>query len=213
MLLPSRSISTVCATLLLGALAACGGHGGDGTGTPVGPDPRAVASIEIDPFGHNFNAVGASQKFIAKARNYNGDVVNDQPIVFSSSSPLVASVSSSGVVTSVGPGATTITATLSGGTLSAAAPVTVWQAVASFTILPDSTTLFVGGTQQIAVSAVDPNGVRIESPTLIYGSRSEAIATVSSSGLISGVSPGRATITASSNVQLAGMVVTVLARD
>lgn len=205
----SRTISTVCTLVLLGALTACGG----GTDTPVGPDPNAATSVEIDPFGHAFNAIGATQKFVAKARNDYGETVNGQSFTFTSSSPSVASVSSSGVVTSVGPGATTITATLSGGTLSAAVPVTVWQAVASFTLSPVTTTLSVGGSLQIAVTAVDPQGAKIESPTLIYGSLGETIATVSSSGLITGVAPGTTTITAMSNVQLAGVVVTVVKSD
>lgn len=200
----------VAAAILTGAIATACGGGSDDT---VGPDPNVVTSVVIDPTSASLTAIGATQQFTASARNSNGGAVSGKSFSYTSSSPSVASVTGGGLVTSVGNGTTTITATLTGGTLSANATVTVAQTVSALTATPPTTTLLIGGTQQITVAATDSRGVAIASPSVGYTSSAETVATVSTSGLITAVALGTATITATSGTVSATVAVTVSLPD
>lgn len=204
---PSRTIRAVGAWMLIGVLIACGGGGTD---TPAGPDPNAVTSVVIDPTNATLSAIGATQQFTATARNSSGASVSGKSFSFTSSASSVATVTNSGVVTSVGNGSASVTATLVGGSLSASASVTVAQVVATLTATPATASIVVGGTQQITVAAADSRGVAIASPTVNFVSSANAVATVSSAGLITAVTPGTATITATSGTVVAQVAVTVI---
>lgn len=71
-------------------------------------------------------------------------------------------------------------------------------AVDSIAISPTTATIVVGGTQAFTASAFDAAGQPIPSATFSWASDAPAIATVSSSGLATGVAPGDANITATS---------------
>ncbi len=173
-------------------LAACGG-GGD---TPAGPDLNAVASVALDQSSVALGAIGATQQLTATARNSAGTALSGKTFNFATSAANVATVSLAGLVTSVGNGTATITATLAGGTLSASAQVTVAQLVAAMTLTPATSTVTIGGTQQLTVAATDARGVAVASPTVSYTSSAIAVASVSTSGLVTALTAGATTITA-----------------
>src|SRR4051794_26718796 len=106
------------ATLLL--LAGCGG--GDHSTTPTGPVTPTVASVTVSPAPGTVT-VGAPVQLTAAAVDTKGAAVPGQTISWSSSASTVASVSSSGTVTAVGPGVATISATVLGVAGSAALTV------------------------------------------------------------------------------------------
>ncbi len=68
-------------------------------------------------------------------------------------------------------------------------------AVASFAITAD-TAVVVGGTTQIIPVEKDQNGGVADDMTILYASSDTTIATISTTGLVTGVGPGVATISA-----------------
>ena len=113
------TIRAIPAALLVAALSACGG-GGD---TPVDPTPppQTVASVTLSPTTAALT-VPATAQLTATARDANGNAMN-ATIAWSSSASTVATVSQTGLVTSVGAGTAIITATA--GAQSASATITV----------------------------------------------------------------------------------------
>ena len=84
-------------------------------------------------------------------------------------------------------------------------------AVASVAVTPGTATLVsFGETAQLTASAQDANGTAISGKTFTWSSSDESIATVNSSGLVSAVAAGLATITATSEGKSGTAAITVL---
>jgi uncharacterized protein YjdB len=73
--------------------------------------------------------------------------------------------------------------------------------VASVEVTPGTATIEVGGTTQLAATPKDASGNTVSGQSVTWSSSSDAIATVSASGLVTGQSVGTATITASAGGQ------------
>jgi hypothetical protein len=125
----------------------------------------------------------------------------------------VAAVSDAGVVTAIGNGTTTITATAVGTSASGAAQVTVQQAVASVSVSPQDGNIEIGETVQLTATAEDSGGANVEGTSFTWSSSDMAVATVSSAGLVTGVSDGNVTITATSGGSNGTAPVTVTRAD
>ena len=102
-----------------------------------------------------------------------------------------ATVSSTGLVTAVANGTATITAT--SGSATATASVTVAQ-VATGVSLSESTLTFasLAATTQLTATVTDANGETIPSPSITWTTSNDAVATVSSTGLVTSVAEGSA---------------------
>ena len=118
----------------------------------------------------------------------------NKAVIWSSSNTTVASVSN-GLVTAVGPGSCTITATAEDGGFSAGCAVTVVVPVTNISLNKTTTTLNVGGTETLAATIVPANA---SNKAVSWQSSNTAVATVDSSGLVRAVSLGSCTITVSS---------------
>ncbi|HEX9885019.1 MAG TPA: putative Ig domain-containing protein, partial [Longimicrobiales bacterium] len=100
---PSRALLALTAALLAAVAYSCGGS------EPSGPDPLdAVATVDVSPSPATIDVNGTVQ-LTATARNGRGEVV-ETSVAWSSSASLVATVSSTGLVTGVGEGLATISA-------------------------------------------------------------------------------------------------------
>ena len=119
----------------------------------------------------------------------------------------MATVSPSGLVTGVGAGAATIEVKSEGKTATSA--VTVLQApVASVTVTPASVTVAVGAPHNYStLKAAD--GAVLTGRVVTWTTRSTAVATVSTSGLVTGVGAGTVTITATSEGKTGTSTITV----
>ena len=118
-------------------------------------------------------------------------------ISWSSSNTSVATVNSSGVVTAVGNGTCTITATTTDGTnISKTCSVTVRTPVTGVTVSPTSLTLNVGGTYTLA-KTISPSGA--SNQNVVWSTNNTSVATVDSSGKVTAVSRGTCTITCTSS--------------
>jgi trimeric autotransporter adhesin len=85
-------------------------------------------------------------------------------------------------------------------------------AVASVSVSAPTTAILVGATATLTATPKDATGNAVSGATVTWSSSSDAIATVSSTGTVTGVAPGTATITATSNGQTGSAVVTVASK-
>src|SRR5207244_4103784 len=103
-----------------------------------------------------------------------------------------------------------VTATQSGGTLASTAAVTISNVpVASVTVSPAAASLTAGATTQLTATPKDANGAALSGRAVTWATSNAAIATVSASGLVTGVAAGSATITATSEGQSGTSAITV----
>ncbi|MGI8509251.1 MAG: Ig-like domain-containing protein [Gemmatimonadaceae bacterium] len=222
----SSSRSLVLGLILASAgTVACGGGGADkivgvtpgnggGTGGTV-----AVGSVVLGSTTASIQR-GGSVTLTASARDASGNALSGRTITWATSDANIAVVSSSGVVTGMGPGTATITATSEGKAASAmvtvtAPPVAVVASVSLSAASPvsllvgvvDSTTL---GSATVAATTKDASGNVLTGRVVTWSSDASSIATVSSTGVIKAVAAGSATITATSEGKSAAVTVTVV---
>ena len=112
-------------------------------------------------------------------------------ITWRSSNDRVASVTQEGVVTALATGTCTITASYDGKTASCAVAVVI--PVTEIRLDPTAIQIHVGATKTIRAKIQPINATE---KTIVWTSDNEAVATVSSRGVVTGVSRGSCTITA-----------------
>ena len=152
--------------------------------------PVPVASISLSWPKSQLN-VGETMQ--ATATVLPADATN-KTVKWISSDNAVATVSNNGLVTAVGPGTTTITVTTTDGTnLSDKKTLTVVRLASSVTLTLPKNQLNVGETMQ-ATAIVLPDDAT--NKTVKWTSSNTAVATVSTSGLVTAVGTGSTTITA-----------------
>ncbi|MEP7086222.1 MAG: Ig-like domain-containing protein, partial [Gemmatimonadota bacterium] len=83
-------------------------------------------------------------------------------------------------------------------------------AVASVQLSTPSNTVTIGQTVQLAATTKDANGAVLTGRRVTWGSSSTPIATVSATGLVTGVAAGPVTIFATSENQSASIPLTVI---
>ena len=138
--------------------------------------------------------LGINESFQLEATVYPSNTTNNLVNWYSSNNE-VATVSASGLVRAIAKGSATITATTTDGSnLSASCEVTVSIIpVSSLSLNKTNLTLDVDDTYQL-LATITPSNATYK--TLSWTSSNPAIATVSDNGLVTPVSPGEATITA-----------------
>src|SRR5207302_6078782 len=167
----------------------------------------SVASVAVSPASATMS-MGATQQLSATPKDAAGNVLTGRVITWTSSNAAIATVSATGLVTGVAAGAVTITATSEG--QSGTASVTVANVpVASVTVSPTTPNMYVGGTVQLTATLKDASGNVLTGRTVTWTTSNGAIATVSASGLVTGVAVGAGTITATSEGQSGTAAVTV----
>jgi len=129
-------------------------------------------------------------------------------VTWATSNAAAATVSASGLVTGAAAGSATITATSEGQSGTAAVTVTNVP-VASVTVSPATASVTVGATSQLTATAKDANGTALSGRVVTWATSNAAVATVSASGLVTGVAAGAATITATSEGQSGTSAMTV----
>jgi trimeric autotransporter adhesin len=182
------------------------GKGGVAT---VTVSQAAVATVTVTPAPLSMS-VGQTTQLAATLKDASGNVLNGRAVTWSSSNAGVATVSSSGLVTGVAAGPTTITATSEG--KSGTAAVTISNvAVGSVAVQPQGPTIMQGANVQLSATVRDVNGVVVTDRVVTWATSSAAVATVSASGVVTGVGSGSVTITATSEGKSGTTSVTVLA--
>jgi uncharacterized protein YjdB len=137
-----------------------------------------------------------------------GGVLTSKPITWSSSNGEVATVSSGGLVTGVGPGIATISATVDGKTGNLSVQVSLVP-VSTVTVNPTSEAVSSGGTVKMTVTLKDSAGKVLSGRTIAWNSSSPSVATVDSQGVVTGVLVGSTDIVATSEGKQGKALVTV----
>lgn len=200
-----RKVLLIFGISLVGALSAC-------KVTDVVKVPPvaidSVTSIQINPQAFTIS-VGRSQIFTATLKNASGATVIGNTVTWSSSNTSVATVSNQGIVTGISVGGTIITATTNGISASAAVAVTNIP-VATILLTPSSGTMFVGQSTIPRVELRGPSDELLTNRFVEWSSSNTAVATVNQLGMITAVSPGTATIRATSEGRVGNFTVTVV---
>ncbi|MBL0170615.1 MAG: Ig-like domain-containing protein [Gemmatimonadaceae bacterium] len=171
---------------------------------------RVVASVVVTP-GTVSMRVGVSTPLVAQTLDAEGATLTGRAIVWASSNLAVAIVNAQGSVTGVSPGAATISATSEGRTGQAAVTVTV-APVQTVTVSPSVDTLGIGTEAAHTAVLRDAANVVLTGRALVWSSSNVNVASVSSIGVVTGLSPGTTTISASSEGRVGTATVVVLAR-
>ena len=175
-----------------------------GNGVPV-----ALISIGISPAASTIPQ-GLAQQFTA-AGSYNTGAVRDVTnfVTWSSASTSIATIAPTGLATAVAQGTSTITASI--GTVSGSATLNVGPPVlVSMFVSPASATVKKGSSLQLAATGVYSNHSTTDlTAATQWTSLSQPVAAVSSSGLVSGIAPGTATIQAATANLSATSTITV----
>src|SRR5690606_31159229 len=150
------------------------------------PDPGAPVEVTIVPSEVSDLMVGETVQLVAVVKN-----ASNQAVTWSSPAEAIATVSASGLVTAVAPGMAVITATsVADPTKKAAASIRVnAPPPLVLTLTPESAEIKPGETLQLVATVSDGSAVT-------FSSSAENVATVDESGLVTGVAPGTAVITA-----------------
>jgi uncharacterized protein YjdB len=157
-----------------------------------------LTSIAVTPSTPSV-AAGKTQQFTATGTYNNGTTKNlTSTATWTSSTTSIATVSSSGLATTIAQGSATITAT--SGTISGSATLTVTAAVlTSMAVTPSTASIGVSSTQQFTATGTYSNGTTQNlTTTASWTSSATSIATIKiHTGVATGVSAGTATISAS----------------
>ena len=203
----ARSDTPLVALSLLVMLSACGGSDGGG-GSTTGPQ-RIPTSVRVTTATGTITALSATLQLSGQVLDEQGGVISGSSLQWTSSAAAVATVSGSGLVTGLQNGTTTVTATASG--LSASAAITVQQEAGIVIVTPGSESVFAGATVQFAAAVADANGNEMPEQTASWATSDQAVATVDQTGLAMGVAAGSATITATNGSASGTASLTVLA--
>lgn len=179
--------------------SACSGGG------PTGPAP--VSSISISATASTVKAE-KTVLLTAQSKDAGGNPLSGRTVTWTTSNASVATVASNGTVTGVGAGTAVITATSEGVTSQITITVTR-AAIATITIAISPAQIGIGGTAQATASVVDSTGKAVTDAVLTWSSSDQNVATVNSSGLVTGVGSGTARIDARAEGILGSANVTV----
>jgi uncharacterized protein YjdB len=170
--------------------------------------PRPVAHVLVVPPQSEVE-VGKTVQFGAEARDADDNLLSGVAVDWSVGNPGIATVSASGFVTGTAAGATLVRAT-AGGVSGTALVTVVLVPVSSVVVKPPTATLTAGGFVQLATTISDRDGDLLTGRLVTWNSTDQSVAVVSSSGRVQSVSPGSATITATSGGVSGTSAVTVI---
>ena len=200
----SAAVGTVSSTGLVagagvGSTTITATQAGVSATTTVTVTGATLTSITVTPPNSSI-AAGTSKQFIATG-NYSDGTTQDltTSVTWASSFPLATvsnAAGSQGLVMGNGKGIATITATLSG--VSGATMLTVTNAVlTSIAVTPGNSSIADGTTEQLTATGFYSDGSTQNLTTQVsWTSSSDAMATVSSGGQVTGTGAGSVTITA-----------------
>lgn len=151
--------------------------------TGVTANPALVANL----------LVGGS---LTLAATVNGDPGVSQAVTWRTSDATKVTVSAAGVIAGIATGSASIVVTsVADTTRSATVPVNVVQRVTAVNVTPQAPSINVGATVQMQAAVTGDAGVNT---AVTWSSATPAVATVSSTGVVTGVSVGSAVIRATS---------------
>lgn len=201
------------AALLAFASAGCGDSAGRDLTSPDAAKPRLNQAAFVNVCCPTTVYQGAYVQFHADVRDANSNPISNPWVNWSASPNGVAAITPNGstaIVYAAGVGQTAIYASVNG--VQGATTLTVLAApvINSVQILNTPIGLQMGQSGGVSARALDQYGNPVNGATFTYSIQNTSVATVSSSGIITPVSPGTTTVTVTSNGKSATAQVTVV---
>ncbi len=159
-----------------------------------------LAAIEVNPQSPSI-PIGGSQQFMATGLYTDGSTANiTTSVTWASSSPTVAAVGNTpgsiGLATSADSGTTIISATF--GSLAGSTSLAVQDPLVAISVSPPIATIVPGANQQYGATGTYASGlINDVSSSVLWGSSSPAVATITASGLAMSAAIGQTVISAS----------------
>ncbi|WP_419166681.1 Ig-like domain-containing protein [Candidatus Palauibacter sp.] len=207
----SPAVATVAAnglvTAVRGGIATITAAAGNATGSARVTVEQSAANVTVEPPSHSFEALGDTIRAAATASDEDGHSIPMPAVTWTSDYPEFAAVDSTGLITAVGNGSATITASV--GTARGTAEVTVEQVPHSMRVTSPGSALAVGDSMQFTATVFDRNGHPIDGLTLTWSSSDTTVAAVDQEGRVLGVSEGSVEITAASGALSASKTLAV----
>jgi len=177
-----------------------------GSSTTPTPPPAAVATVTVSPLTASVQ-VGQTVALSAATLDASSGVLTGRTVSWSSNPQSVATVVN-GVVTGLSAGVATITATSEGKSGTAQVTVTPLP-VETVVVTPPTASVQVGQTVALSAATLAAGGGTLTGRTVSWSSNPQSVATVVN-GVVTGVSAGVATITATSEGKSGSAEVTVM---
>ena len=201
----SVSASGVVSAVSVGTATIAATAQGKSATARVSVSPRPIASVRVSPSAVTLD-VGKNASLTATPVDGAGASMGSMSTAWRSANTAVATVDANGKVTAVAAGATTISATIDNQTATAAvavsAPTPSTPTIGRVVVAPSIASLKWSGssdrTIQLTATAYSTaiGGSVVPGVTLTWTSNKNSVATVSSTGLVTAVSDGIATISA-----------------
>jgi hypothetical protein len=194
--------------LVLVLLAGCGSSGG-GSNTP----PPTLVSIAVTPANPSI-ALGLTQQFTARGTFSNSSTQDlTASVTWNSSTPGVATISNAidaGLVTSISTGTTTISATFGNITSNSITITVTAPTLVSIEVTPADLIIPVNATHQYNATGTYSDNITSDiTASVTWGSSVVDVATITNSGLVTGVAAGATFIMAKSGSVSGSIMLTV----
>jgi trimeric autotransporter adhesin len=189
------------ATLVAGGMTACGDDEDTAT-APVVSTNTVVVTPRVSSL-----RVGQTQQLAVTLLNQAGATVSAGAVTWTSVEPTIATVSATGLVTMLTTGSTAIQATIGG--VTGIASLQGVAGVASISIAGLTRAVAVGEQVPLSFRTLDAAGNALVARAVTWSSSAPTVATVNADGVIAGVAPGAAVVTATSEGRTATVNVVV----
>lgn len=153
---------------------------------------------------------GASRAIQAIVDDSVGNRVSPTVLAWTSTDPTIASVSATGAITGVSSGTATVSAAADERSAAVSVVVREPPPVASVILTPDRFTLSPGQALPLQTTALSAAGETLVGHVTTYASATPGLVAVSSSGRVTALAPGNATVTATVEGRSASLALTVL---
>ena len=209
-----RIVKFRAALAALIGLAACSGHDAPTLLAPGGISgymASLVASVTIVGTGSDSIPLGTTRAYTAYAQNATGQTFKEAIFTWSVGNTAVATVDTTGVVTSVAPGKTTLSVQAGSAIATRTITILALPQLNKVNVTLSAPSIVVNGTTQGTATMVDSSGKVVTGQTFTWTSANNAVATVSASGLVTAVAVGTTTVTSTSGTITGTATVTVTA--
>lgn len=202
--LVARAVRRTAALSLI--LSGCSGGGSKDASLTAPPVP-VLTTVTVS-LSTSSITVGQTATASANGFDQNGAAFGVGTVAWSTGSPSIASITNDGVVTGVSSGQVSIVATI-GAKIGQQSLTVTLVPVATLTMAPTAATVAVGGTQQLTATPRDASNIALTGRVITWSSSDPTRASVSSSGLVTGIATGVVTVTATSEGKTATATITV----
>jgi len=170
-------------------------------------DPTPVAQVQLFPAIDSVR-VNSTRQLDARAFDVRNNQLHGRRVTYHSNAPSIITVDTAGVVRGVSVGSALVSATIEG-----KVATSTWKViapVAQVAIAPLTADIPLGSSRQLAANVLDGQGNAIAGRPIVWSSSNSTVATVSVNGVVSAVSLGTATITATAEDKTGSAQVTVV---